>query len=390
MPRLLLVNKLPFFAKNPGAWYDMNHRECRQAFFFHPPAPGAQSMTQSPVDLRSDTVTRPTEGMKKAMWEAEVGDDVYGEDPNVNALQEEVADLLGKEAALFVPSGTMANQIALKAHTQHGDEVIIHPLAHLYRAESAAGAALAGVQFRTFGNTDGSLPVDQVADAIYQGDNPHFAPTRLICMENTHNITGGKALPLENLEEVGALANSKGIPMHLDGARVLNAAAALDQKPARLTAPFRSSTLCFSKGLGAPVGSVVAGGKDFIATCLRFRKMYGGGMRQAGVLAAAARYALKNHVSRLPEDHQNARLLAEGLVNNPHLELVYGMPDTNIVFFRNNHPRIGIEQLIGELTRRGVLIGGTGVYEARAVTHLDVDRKGIEKALTAFNEILAS
>lgn len=342
------------------------------------------------IDLRSDTVTQPTPGMRKAMMDAEVGDDVYGEDPNVNALQEEAAALLGKEAALYVPSGTMANQIALKTHTQAGDEVIAHPLAHLIRAESAAGAALAGVQFRTLGNPDGSLPVDEVKRAISTGENPHYAPTRLICMENTHNIVGGMVLPLENIDAVAEVARAHGVPMHLDGARVLNAAAALDVKPDRITGAFETTTLCFSKGLGAPVGSIVAGRKDFIGRCRRFRKMYGGGMRQAGFIAAAARYALEHHVGRLAEDHEHARLLAEGIEANQHLQLVYGMPQTNIVFFTCRHPRLTAEHLVAELAKRGILVGGPGAYGLRAVTHLNVDRQGIEKAIAALNEVLAS
>jgi len=272
----------------------------------------------------------------------------------------------------------MANQIALKTHTQPGDEVIIHPLAHLVRAESGGGAALSGVQFRTLGNPDGTLPLEQVAGAIYRGDNPHYPPTTLICLENTHNVAGGTVLPVEHVEAVSA------------GARVLNAAVALDIQPERITRHVDTTTLCLSKGLGAPVGSVVAGSRAFIARALRFRKMYGGGMRQAGFLAAAGRYALRHHVARLAEDHANARLFADGLAANPHLELANGPPQTNIVFFRSRHPRITLEQLIAGLARRGVLIGGAGAYGARAVTHLDVDRAGIERALAAFHEVLAA
>lgn len=350
-------------------------------------------MSEGVIDLRSDTVTRPTPAMRKAMAEAEVGDDVYGEDPNVNALQEEAAALLGKEAALFVPSGTMANQIALKAHTQPGDEVIAHPGAHLIRAESGAGAALAGVQFRTIDGPGGSLPADQVAAAITRGDNPHFPPTRLICLENTHNFAGGTVLPLARIDPVAAVAAEHGLSLHLDGARLLNAATALDLTPARLAAAFASATLCFSKGLGAPVGSVVAGSRDFIAVCLRYRKMYGGGMRQAGILAAAARHALAHHVNRLAEDHLNATRLAEGLRELPQLELIHGMPETNMIFFALTHgsqPALGMEALVAQMAQRGVLIGGMGPYQARMVTHLDVDRAGIEGTLAAFREVLAA
>jgi len=346
-------------------------------------------MTERTIDLRSDTVTKPTPAMHEAMMAAEVGDDVYGEDPNVNALQEEVAALLGKEAALFVPTGTMANQIALKSHTQPGDEVIAHPMAHLVRAESGGGAALSGIQFRTLGNPDGTLPLEEVGEAIYTGDNPHYAPTRLICMENTHNFAGGALISPEHIEGVAEKAREQGVAMHLDGARVLNAAVALDVKPTRITGAFDSTTLCFSKGLGAPVGSVVAGSRDFIAKAYRYRKMYGGGMRQAGYLAAAARYALDHHVNRLAEDHENARLFAEGLMEIPHMKLVYGMPQTNIVFFASDHPRFGTALLVTEMKNRGVLVGNSGPYNARAVTHLDVTRADIEQSLAIVREILA-
>ena len=215
-------------------------------------------MSEGLIDLRSDTVTLPSEGMRKAMAEAEVGDDVYGEDPTINTLQEEVAELFGKEAALFVTSGTMANQVSLKAHTQAGDEVIIHPWAHMVRAESGGGAALSGVQYRPVGNPDGNMAVEEVEDAIDTGENPHHLPTRLICMENTHNFSGGRVVSMEAMEGVAAVAKKHNVPMHLDGARVLNASVALDVRPHKITAHFDTGTLCFSKGLGAPVGSIIS------------------------------------------------------------------------------------------------------------------------------------
>jgi threonine aldolase len=348
-----------------------------------------EPMSDPIVDLRSDTLTQPTPAMRKAMMEAEVGDDVWGEDPNVNALQEEAAELLGKEAALFVPSGTMANLISVKSHTQPGDEVIIHPLAHTVRYESAGGAMVAGVQWRPLGNADGTLPLAEVEAAIYQGDNPHFAPTRLICLENTHNALGGRVLPLAALDGLAKLARAKGVPMHLDGARLLNAAVALDVKATRITRDFESTSLCFSKGLGAPVGSVVAGSKAFIARAYRFRKMFGGGMRQAGFLAAAARYALRHHVQRLAEDHEHARRLAAAIAGERHLELIHGVPETNLVFFRCTHPRLSMAQLAEALKARGVLIGTTGPDSARAATHLDVDAAGIGRAIAALHAVLA-
>jgi threonine aldolase len=340
------------------------------------------------IDLRSDTVTRPGPAMRKAMAEAEVGDDVFGEDPTVNALQEEVAALTGKEAALYVATGTQANQVALRAHTQHGDEVVAHPSAHIVRAESAAGAALAGVQFRPVGNPDGTMdPAD--IEAVWQsGDNPHFAPTRLLCVEDTHNFCGGSVWPLEKLQAVAALARGKRMAVHLDGARLWNAAVAQDLPLAKLAACADSVSLCFSKGLGAPAGSVIVGGKAFIARCLRFRKMYGGGMRQAGILAAAARYAMQHHIARLAEDHANARRLADGLAQSPHIELPFGLPQTNMVFFNCKHPRINLTQLVAALKERGVLVNQSYSTLARAVMHLDVSRQDIDAAVAAVQGVL--
>ncbi len=347
-------------------------------------------MNARPIDLRSDTVTKPTPAMRKAMAEAEVGDDVYGEDPTVNALQAEAAALLGKEAALFVASGTMANQIALKAHTQPGDEVVAHPLAHIVRAESAAGAALAGVQFRPVGEDDGTMDPVKI-EAVYQtGENPHFAPTRLICVENTHNLLGGTVWPMERLEAVAAVAKKHKLLLHMDGARVLNAAIALDLRPDKITAGADSVSMCFSKGLGAPVGSVIAGSKAFVTRCARYRKMYGGGMRQAGILAAAARHALQHHVERLAEDHAHARLLAEGMAQSKHITFPNGMPQTNLVFFGCTHPTVTLDKLLAGLRERGILVGQAYSTLARAATHLDVSRAEIETTVGAVHELLGN
>lgn len=345
-------------------------------------------MSKAIIDLRSDTVTLPSEDMRKAMAGAEVGDDVYGEDPTVNALQEEVAELFGKEAALFVPSGTMANQVSLKAHTQAGDAVIIHPWAHIVRAESGGGAALSGVQFSPVGNPDGSMDAGEVEEAIDTGENPHHAPTRLICMENTHNFSGGGVLSMEAMESVAGVARKHKVPMHLDGARVLNAAVSLDVRPDKIAACFDTGTLCFSKGLGAPVGSIIYGSKEFVKRCLRFRKMYGGGLRQAGFLAAAARFALKHNVERLAEDHANARLLAEGFQAIPHIDLPKGMPDTNLLFFTCKHAKYSTAQLVEALKGEGILIGGANGGISRAVTHLGISRGDVEKTVAAANTIL--
>ena len=347
-------------------------------------------MSDAVIDLRSDTVTRPTPEMWEAMHHAEVGDDVYGEDPNVNALEQEVASLFGKEAALFVPSGTMANQIALKAQTQPGDEVVAHPLAHIVRAESAGGAMLAGVQFRPVGDGDGIMAVEDVAAVLQDGKNPHFAPTTLICMENTHNVSGGKVVPLDNMEAVATLARENGLRMHMDGARLLNACQVLDVKPESITRMFNSVSLCFSKGLGAPIGSAVAGDRAFITKCLRYRKMYGGGMRQAGILAAAARYALNHNVQRLAEDHANAKLLADGLRKLAGITFPRGYPQTNMVFIGLEHPRLSVQDLVGRLREKGIFIGSAGYGVTRMVTHLDVSSSDIEKMLKTFSELMAA
>jgi threonine aldolase len=346
-------------------------------------------MSHAVVDLRSDTLTQPTPAMRQAMLAAEVGDDVFGEDPNVNALQEEAAALLGKEAALFVASGTMANLVSVKAHTQPGDEVIVHPRCHVVRYEGGGSAALSGVQWRMLDSPDGTFDPVQVEAAVQGGDNPHFAPTRLLCMENTHNMLGGRVLPLANLDAVAGVARAKGVAMHLDGARLLNAAVALDVQPERIARAFDSTTLCFSKGLGAPVGSIVAGSGDFIARCVRIRKMVGGGMRQAGFLAAAARHALRHHVTRLADDHRRAARLAEAIGNERQLELLHGMPQTNIVYFRCTKAGLGMAALAERLKARGVRIGPTGPDTARAVTHLDVDDEDIGRAIAALHEALA-
>ncbi len=340
------------------------------------------------IDLRSDTVTKPGPAMRKAMAEAEVGDDVFGEDPTVNALQEEVAALLGKEAALYVSSGTQANQLALRVHTQPGDEVVAHPMAHIVRAESAAGAALAGVQFRPVGGNDGTLDAAEI-EAVYQdGSNPHFAPTRLVCIENTHNFCGGALWPQEKLRAVADLAQRKKIAVHMDGARLWNAAVAQDVSLAKLASYADTVSLCFSKGLGAPVGSIIVGPKPFIARCLRFRKMYGGGMRQAGILAAAARYAMQHHIDRLAEDHANARRLADGLRQSKFIDLPYGTPPSNMVFFGCSHPQVTLTQLVGALREKGVLVGQTYSTLARAVCHLDVTSQDIDAAVGAVHGIL--
>jgi len=338
------------------------------------------------IDLRSDTVTKPTPAMRKAMAEAEVGDDVFGEDPTVNALQEKVAHVLGKEAALFVPSGTMANQLSIKSHTEPGDEVIIDASSHPYNFEGGAGAALSGIQFQCLKGSRGILDASQIEESIRPADH-HFAITRLICLENTHNRGGGSIYPLEKMAEINRLAKSKGLFLHLDGARLWNASVATGIKPQEYAQWADSVSVCLSKGLGAPVGSLVAGSKEFIDRVHRFRKMFGGGMRQAGIIAAAGIYALDHHIERLREDHQNAKRLAVGLKEFKGVSIDPKHVETNIVIFDVANTRLTAIQMAEAMKKEGVLIHAFGKMQVRLVTHLDVTAEDIEKALKAFKKV---
>jgi threonine aldolase len=338
------------------------------------------------IDLRSDTVTKPTPAMRRAMAEAEVGDDVFGEDPTVNALQEKVAALLGKERALFVPSGTMANQLAIKAHTQPGDEVILDASSHPYNFEGGASAVLSGVQFFCLPGVRGILEAAQLEEAVRPLDH-HFAVSRLVCLENTSNRGGGSVYPLKTIEGISKLAHSKGLLVHLDGARLWNASVAAGIEPSQYARWTDSVSVCLSKGLGAPVGSLVAGSTPFIDRVHRFRKMFGGGMRQAGILAAAGIYALDHHLERLEEDHRNAKRLAQGLselkgatVNPDHVE-------TNIVIFDITPSRMTAPQAAESMKNRGMLIHAFGKTQIRLVTHLGISTADIERALEAFRQI---
>jgi threonine aldolase len=340
-------------------------------------------MSTQMVDLRSDTVTRPTPAMRVAMAAAEVGDDVFGDDPTVNALQEKIAALLGKEAALFVASGTQSNLVGIMSHCGRGDEYIVGQMAHTYRWEGGGAAALGSVQPQPLEHAhDGSLPLASIEAAI-KPDDSHFARSRLLCLENT---IGGKALPVAYLAAACALAKKRGLSTHLDGARLFNAAVALGGDPrttARdIAAPFDSVSVCFSKGLGAPVGSALVGSREFIAGAHRWRKMVGGGMRQAGIVAAAALHALDHHVDRLADDHALAARLADGLVDVPGLTVE--APQSNIVFADLKSDRAA--GLMAHLKSRGVL--ATGLYRLRFVTHLDVDRDGVDRAVAAVREYL--
>jgi threonine aldolase len=335
------------------------------------------------VDLRSDTVTRPTPEMRRAMAEAEVGDDVFGEDPTVNLLQERSAELLGLESALFVPSGTMANQVSIAAHTHPGDEVICERESHIYYYEAAAPAVLSGVQIFPIAGLSGILSPGQIEEAV-RPENVHHPRTSLIEIENTHNRAGGTIYPIETLKAIRQVADRHGIAMHLDGARLWNASVASGVPMKDYASYFDTVSLCFSKGLGAPVGSIIAGGKAFIDQAKKVRKRFGGGMRQAGVLAAAALYAMDHHVGRLSEDHRNARRLAEGLAEIPGLMVDVSLVQTNMVFIDYPAGKEALSLLLERLRQVGVLVLATGPARMRAVTHLEVNADGIETAIAAF------
>jgi threonine aldolase len=339
------------------------------------------------IDLRSDTVTRPTPAMRKAMAEAEVGDDVFGEDPTVNILQEKVANLLGKGAALFVPSGTMANQLSIKSHTQPGDEVIIESSSHPYNFEGGAGAALSGVQFQCLKGVRGILEASQIEEVIRPADH-HFAVTRLVCLENTHNRGGGSIYPVEKMAEIYRLAKSKGLLVHLDGARLWNASVATGIKTQEYAQWADSVSVCLSKGLGAPIGSLVAGSKPFIDRLHRFRKMFGGGMRQVGIIAAAGIYALEHHFERLKEDHQNAKRLGVGLKEFKGVSIDPRHVETNIVIFDIANAGMTATQVAEAMKKEGVLIHAFGKTQIRLVTHLDASAEDIERTLKSFERVL--
>jgi threonine aldolase len=339
------------------------------------------------VDLRSDTVTKPSPGMRKAMAEAEVGDDVFHEDPSVNRLEEMVAALYGTEAALYVASGTMANQLAIRAQTHHGDEIIMERTSHPFNSEAGALAALAGVQVNLIDGHHGIMEVDQIS-AVVRSPNVHHAPTALICLENTHNRGGGSVWPLDKIRAIRELARSVNVPMHLDGARLMNACVATGLTPKDYTQYFDSCTLCLSKGLGAPVGSLVIGSKEFITRAHRFRKQFGGGMRQAGILAAAGIYALEHNVERLAEDHLNATRLAKGIADIDGLDIDVNAVQTNILYFHVRKPGLTVQMLLDRLKAEGVLMGGTGPHSIRAVTHLDVSKDGIDRAVEVLGKVV--
>lgn len=341
------------------------------------------------IDLRSDTVTRPTPAMRRAMAEAEVGDDVYGEDPTVNQLEERAAEIFEKEAALFVPTGSMGNQIAIKLHTRPGSEVIIEERGHIFNYEMAAMAVISGALARPVRSRDasGHLVWDEIAAALHVGGPYYLAPTRLVALENTHNLAGGTVMPRAQMEDICRRAHALGIAVHLDGARIFNAAVALDERVAALAGPADSVMFCLSKGLGAPVGSMLLGSADFIREARAVRKLLGGGMRQAGVLAAAALIALEESPPRLYEDHLKARRLAEALAQMRGVRLDLTRVVTNIVICDVSETKQGAEAICARLRERGVLASNFG-QQIRFVTHYDVSHEEIERAIIAFKEAL--
>jgi threonine aldolase len=330
------------------------------------------------LDFRSDTVTLPTPAMRQAMAAAEVGDDVFGDDPTVKRLEARTAEIMGKEAALFVVSGTMSNQVALRAHTQPGDEVLLDANSHMYYYEAGGPAALSGVMCRCLPGKRGIFTEANIEEVLRPAD-VHFAPTRLVCVENTHNRGGGSIWPLESINQVASTAQKHGLKLHMDGARIWNAAIATSIAEKEYAAHFDSVSVCFSKGLGAPVGSALAGSSEFIQRARRVRKLFGGGMRQAGIIAAGALHALENHRARLAEDHANARRMAKALSEVAGIELDLSLLQTNLLWFRVTG--MSAAAFCARLKEAGVLMLALGPDTVRAVTHLNVDAQAVDEAV---------
>ncbi|MGB7250362.1 MAG: GntG family PLP-dependent aldolase [Phormidesmis sp.] len=335
------------------------------------------------IDLRSDTVTQPTDEMRQVMLQAPVGDDVLGDDPSVNALEAYVADLLGKEAAVYMPSGTMTNQVALRSHTQPGDEIFLEAEAHIYYYEGGGPAALSGVSCRLLPGEGGVFSAEVLVRSLRPRD-PHFPSAQLVCVENTHNRSGGRIFPLETIREIAVACQQHDLRLHMDGARFWNACVATGISEAAYAEPFDTVSVCFSKGLGAPVGSALVGSAEQIAKARRFRKMFGGGMRQAGIIAAGALYALQHHRDRLVEDHNNAQQLAKGLQGIKGLQIDAASVQTNIVNFELSdalHQRA--EDMVKMLAQQGIALLATGPHRIRAVTNLMVSTAQIDETISA-------
>ncbi len=339
------------------------------------------------VDLRSDTLTRPTPAMREVMASAEVGDDVFGEDPTINRLQEMVAEMTGKEAALFVTSGVQGNQVSINAHTCPGQEIIVDENSHIVNYESGAPALLAGVNVHPLPGKNGIITAHQVAGAIRPPDD-HYPQTGLICLENTHNRGGGNVFPIDEIKRISRLAREKGLPLHLDGARLWNASVETGISLEEYGQYFDSMMMCFSKGLGAPVGSIVVGSKEFIKRAHFYRKAYGGGIRQGGILAAAAIYALEFHLPLLKDDHRRAKQLAAEIAVLPGISLDIQTVQTNIIIFEVDPAFLEAEVLVTRLAEAGVLCFTFGLTKIRLVTHLEITDDDIEYTVHVFKKVL--
>jgi len=339
------------------------------------------------IDLRSDTVTRPSEAMRKAMYEAEVGDDVFKEDPTVNKLEQYAAELLGKEAALFVSSGVMGNQICLNVLTQPGDEVICEKDCHIFNYESGSPAKLSGIQLHPIEGKAGAITAEQV-EPLIRPESAYYMPrTRVIEIENTHNRAGGTIIPLDVIKNLRSLANKYNLFFHLDGARIWNASVATGISVKEYASYFDSVSCCLSKGLGAPVGSIIAGTKDFISEAYRVRKSWGGGMRQVGILAAAGLYALQNNVERLAEDHEKAKYLAERINDNPNLEIDMSAVQTNILLFKPL--KLSVDEGIKRCKENGLQLSVGKIDSIRVITHLDVSMDEVKQAANIIDEVFS-
>jgi threonine aldolase len=343
-------------------------------------------MSDDHVDLRSDTVTRPTPEMRRAIADAVVGDDVFKDDPTVVRLEELAAQMTGKDAGLFVPSGTMGNEICILTHTRRGDEVIIDHDSHIYRYEAAGPAVLSGVQLAPIQTDGGVFSVAQVEQAI-RPDDEHQPPTRLLCLENTHNRKGGVVYPIDMMWQVSEVAKKHGLRIHLDGARIFNASAASGTDVKEYCSLCDSIMFCLSKGLGAPIGSIAVGDRDFIKQARRYRKLLGGGMRQVGIIAAAGIYALQHNVERLSEDHRRARYLAEGLSSIETLAIDMETVQTNIVVVDIARSGFSVQECLILLEKKGVLVVPFGRTKIRAVTHLDINDGDVDRAVATFEKV---
>lgn len=339
-----------------------------------------------PIDLRSDTVTVPTQKMRDAMRDAVVGDDVYGEDPTINRLERLAAEIVGKEDALFVTSGTQGNQVAVLSHAQRGDEVILEEHSHIFYYETAGLATIAGVQSRTIKGINGQMPIPEIVSAIRE-DDVHCPGTALICLENTHGDSGGRILPLSYMEEVFQVSRQYHIPVHLDGARLFNAAIGLGVDPKEITKYTDSVQFCLSKGLSAPMGSILAGPKEYIKRARKWRKMLGGGTRQAGIVGAAGIIALEEMVDRLKEDHIHAKALAEGLALIDGIDIDAEGVETNIIMFSIDKLGMGAEEFIKQLNKLDVLANPSGPFRIRFVTHRGITKDDIDRTIEAVKEI---